>query len=131
MCFRSTLSATALALALAMTSSVAKAHDEAKYPNWKGQWRVVLTPGLEGQRVAKGGQDQPIHPPIGRPVCRQPVAHVQPILGKRARELLETTGEPIENIDRLTGLGAPASVRAAFHRRVGTSPQAYRSIFHR
>ncbi len=48
----------------------------------------------------------------------------------RARELLETTGEPIENIGRLTGLGAPASVRAAFHRRVGTSPQAYRSIFH-
>ena len=48
----------------------------------------------------------------------------------RARELLETTGEPIENIGRLTGLGAPASVRAAFHRRVGASPQAYRSIFH-
>ena len=48
----------------------------------------------------------------------------------RARELLETTGEPIENIGRLTGLGAPASVRAAFHRRVGTSPQEYRSIFH-
>ena len=41
MCFRSTLSATALALALAMTSSIAKAHDEAKYPNWKGQWRVI------------------------------------------------------------------------------------------
>ena len=37
----------------------------------------------------------------------------------RARELLETTGEPVENIGRLTGLGAPASVRAAFHRRVG------------
>ncbi len=48
----------------------------------------------------------------------------------RARELLETTSEPIENIRRLTGLGAPASVRAAFHRRVGTSPQEYRSIFH-
>ncbi len=48
----------------------------------------------------------------------------------RARELLETTSEPIENIGRLTGLGAPASVRAAFHRRVGTSPQEYRSIFH-
>ena len=48
----------------------------------------------------------------------------------RARELLETTGEPIEHIGRLTGLGAPASVRAAFHRRVGTSPQEYRSTFH-
>jgi transcriptional regulator GlxA family with amidase domain len=48
----------------------------------------------------------------------------------RARELLETTNEPIENVGRLTGLGAPASVRAAFHRRIGTSPQEYRSIFH-
>jgi len=47
----------------------------------------------------------------------------------RARELLETTSEPIENIGRLTGLGAPASVRAAFHRCIGTSPQQYRSTF--
>jgi transcriptional regulator GlxA family with amidase domain len=47
----------------------------------------------------------------------------------RARELLETTTEPVENIGRLTGLGAPASVRAAFHRRLGISPQHYRSLF--
>lgn len=47
----------------------------------------------------------------------------------RARELLEATSEPVENIGHLSGLGAPASVRAAFHRRVGTSPQGYRSLF--
>jgi transcriptional regulator GlxA family with amidase domain len=47
----------------------------------------------------------------------------------RARELLEATAEPVENIGRLTGLGAPASVRAAFHRRIGTSPQQYRALF--
>jgi len=47
----------------------------------------------------------------------------------RARELLETTTEPVESIGRLTGLGAPASVRAAFHRRIGTSPKAYRDLF--
>jgi transcriptional regulator GlxA family with amidase domain len=47
----------------------------------------------------------------------------------RARELLETTTEPVENIGGLTGLGAPASVRAAFHRHIGTSPQEYRSVF--
>jgi transcriptional regulator GlxA family with amidase domain len=47
----------------------------------------------------------------------------------RARELLEVTAEPVENIGRLTGLGAPASVRAAFHRHIGTSPQDYRSLF--
>jgi transcriptional regulator GlxA family with amidase domain len=47
----------------------------------------------------------------------------------RARELLEITAEPVENIGRLTGLGAPASARAAFHRHIGTSPQEYRSVF--
>jgi transcriptional regulator GlxA family with amidase domain len=47
----------------------------------------------------------------------------------RARELLEATSEPVENIGHLTGLGAPASVRAAFHRRVGASPRGYRSLF--
>ena len=46
-----------------------------------------------------------------------------------ARELLETTTEPVEHIGRLTGLGAPASVHAAFHRRLGISPQDYRSVF--
>jgi transcriptional regulator GlxA family with amidase domain len=47
----------------------------------------------------------------------------------RARELLEATAEPVESIGRLTGLGAPASVRAAFHRHIGTSPQKYRALF--
>ena len=46
----------------------------------------------------------------------------------RARELLEMTAEPVENIGRLTGLGAPASVRP-FHPHIGTSPQEYRSLF--
>ena len=47
----------------------------------------------------------------------------------RAREILETTTEPVENIGRLTGLGAPASVRAAFHRRIGISPKEYRAVW--
>jgi transcriptional regulator GlxA family with amidase domain len=47
----------------------------------------------------------------------------------RARELLELTDEPVENLGRLTGLGSPASVRAIFHRRLGTSPHDYRAMF--
>ncbi len=58
-----------------------------------------------------------------------PMAWLTDVRLDRARELLETTAEPVEKIGRLTGLGAPASVRAAFHRRVGTSPQEYRSLF--
>jgi transcriptional regulator GlxA family with amidase domain len=47
----------------------------------------------------------------------------------RARVLLETTDGAIEQLGRLTGLGAPASVRASFHRHLGTSPQEYRIVF--
>src|SRR2546428_9347327 len=46
----------------------------------------------------------------------------------RAREILETTTEPVENIGRLTGLGAPVSVRAAFHRRARDSPHEYPAV---
>lgn len=47
----------------------------------------------------------------------------------RARELLETTDEPVERIGRTVGLESPASFRNAFHRHLGTSPQAYRTTF--
>ncbi|GAA1122381.1 hypothetical protein GCM10009630_20250 [Kribbella jejuensis] len=46
-----------------------------------------------------------------------------------ARELLETTVGPVEQIARLSGLGTPAAFRAAFHRYVGTSPANYRACF--
>src|SRR5437870_9210216 len=47
----------------------------------------------------------------------------------RAREILETTTEPVENIGRLARLGGPVSVRAAFHRRIGISPKEYRAVW--
>ncbi|GAA1942918.1 GlxA family transcriptional regulator [Kitasatospora viridis] len=46
-----------------------------------------------------------------------------------ARELLETTAVPVEQVARLSGLGSPATFRAAFHRCVGTSPAEYRATF--
>ncbi|MFD0275167.1 GlxA family transcriptional regulator [Kitasatospora sp. NPDC127111] len=46
-----------------------------------------------------------------------------------ARELLETTTTPVEQVARLSGLGSPAAFRAAFHRCVGTSPADYRATF--
>lgn len=46
-----------------------------------------------------------------------------------ARELLETTPTPVEQVARLSGLGSPAAFRAAFHRHVGTSPADYRATF--
>jgi len=50
MSHRRTLGPFALATALMVTLGVAKAADEAKYPNWKGEWRPI-NPRLGGQGV--------------------------------------------------------------------------------
>src|SRR5215467_4971452 len=66
--FRSSTGAIALAATLMVTMSGAAAADEAKYPNWKGQWSR-FNPNREGQAVkfdpTKGsglGQQAPLTP---------------------------------------------------------------------
>jgi hypothetical protein len=39
----------ALAAALTVTAGGVQAFDDAKYPNWKGQWTRVIVPGVGGQ----------------------------------------------------------------------------------
>ena len=41
--------ATALAVASTMMAAGSAAADDAKYPNWKGQWSRVIVPGIGGQ----------------------------------------------------------------------------------
>jgi len=41
--------AAALAAAIAVTAGGVRAADDAKYPNWKGQWARFIVPGLPGQ----------------------------------------------------------------------------------
>jgi hypothetical protein len=45
-------SAAVFVLAAVLTATIgrAQAADEAKYPNWKGQWIAIVTPGLEGRQ---------------------------------------------------------------------------------
>jgi hypothetical protein len=50
MFYRGSTGALALA-ALMATMGGAGAADDAKYPNWKGQWAQILTPGVGGQNV--------------------------------------------------------------------------------
>jgi len=49
----------------------------------------------------------------------------------RARELLEETRSPIENVAMLSGFGSSATLRHHFRERVGISPTAYRARFTR
>jgi hypothetical protein len=51
MWYQSLIAALVLAAALPAATGGAQAADDAKYPDWSGQWTVILTPGLPGPRV--------------------------------------------------------------------------------
>lgn len=51
MLYRSSTFVLAMAASLMGTMIAAWPADQAKYPDWKGQWSPILTPGLAGQRV--------------------------------------------------------------------------------
>ncbi|MFD3619151.1 GlxA family transcriptional regulator [Streptomyces sp. NPDC058676] len=50
---------------------------------------------------------------------------------ERAKELLETTGLPMDQVARESGLGTADSLRAHLVRRAGLTPSAYRAQFSR
>ncbi|MET9518843.1 helix-turn-helix domain-containing protein [Streptomyces sp. NPDC002994] len=50
---------------------------------------------------------------------------------ERARELLETTALPVDQVARSSGLGTADSLRQHLLRKVGLTPSAYRSSFSR
>jgi transcriptional regulator GlxA family with amidase domain len=47
----------------------------------------------------------------------------------QAKELLETTNRPIDDIARRVGLGTAANFRVHFRRATGIPPSAYRQAF--
>jgi transcriptional regulator GlxA family with amidase domain len=49
----------------------------------------------------------------------------------RARDLLETTLLPVEEVARLVGFGDVAALRRHLRRRTGLAPSAYRDRFRR
>jgi transcriptional regulator GlxA family with amidase domain len=48
---------------------------------------------------------------------------------RRAQQLLETTGHPVDRVASLVGLASATTLRAQFQRLLGTSPRAYRRSF--
>jgi hypothetical protein len=48
---RQAMAARLMTAALTVTICGAAAAAEAEYPNWKGQWNQILTPGVGGQNV--------------------------------------------------------------------------------
>ncbi|WP_149261896.1 helix-turn-helix domain-containing protein [Actinomadura sp. K4S16] len=58
-----------------------------------------------------------------------PMAWLRGIRIDHARELLETTSLPVDQIAERSGLGSPANLRHHFTRAVGVPPTAYRRAF--
>ncbi|WP_433476211.1 GlxA family transcriptional regulator [Spirillospora sp. CA-142024] len=58
-----------------------------------------------------------------------PMAWLRGIRIDYARELLETTSLPVDQIAERTGLGSPANLRHHFTRTVGVPPTTYRRTF--
>ncbi|MBN8866817.1 MAG: helix-turn-helix domain-containing protein [Solirubrobacterales bacterium] len=60
-----------------------------------------------------------------------PGTYVETLRLERARQCLEGTSEPVEEIARRCGFGTPETMRRAFARRLGVSPAGYRERFRR
>jgi transcriptional regulator GlxA family with amidase domain len=60
-----------------------------------------------------------------------PAAYVEAARVEAARQRLERSAEPVEQIAARTGFGTPETMRRAFARRVGVPPAEYRARFTR
>lgn len=58
-----------------------------------------------------------------------PVDYVQALRIEEAKQLLETTGAPIDHIAHTVGYEDPAFFRRLFKRRTGVTPARYRQRF--
>lgn len=66
-----------------------------------------------------------------REVGMTPAAYVEELRVERARQLLEDSADPIDQIAARCGFGTPETMRRAFARRVGVAPAQYRARFRR
>ena len=60
-----------------------------------------------------------------------PASYVEAVRVEAARQRLEGSAEPVEQIAARTGFGTPETMRRAFARRVGVPPAQYRARFAR
>ncbi|HKN92846.1 MAG TPA: GlxA family transcriptional regulator [Thermoleophilaceae bacterium] len=66
-----------------------------------------------------------------REVGMTPAAYVETLRVERARALLETAGEGVEQVALRCGFGTVETMRRVFRRRLGVSPGDYRERFQR
>jgi len=64
-----------------------------------------------------------------REVGTTPGAYVETVRLEHAKELLETSATPVDQVALTCGFGTPETLRRAFARRLGVSPSHYRARF--
>jgi transcriptional regulator GlxA family with amidase domain len=66
-----------------------------------------------------------------REIGMTPAAYVEELRVEQARQLLEDSADPLDQIVARCGFGTPETMRRAFARRVGVAPAQYRARFRR
>jgi transcriptional regulator GlxA family with amidase domain len=66
---------------------------------------------------------------FSREIGETPASYVEGVRVEAARNALEDSHTPIEEVARRCGFGTVETLRRAFHRRLGIGPAAYRSRF--
>lgn len=70
--------------------------------------------------------ERSFHRRFKRATGQAPVDYIQTLRVEEAKQLLETTNMPIDDISAEMGYAEPSSFRSAFRKRVGISASAYR-----
>ncbi|HEY9038764.1 MAG TPA: helix-turn-helix domain-containing protein [Roseovarius sp.] len=85
------------------------------------------TPSPVAAMAARSGlTERGFHRRFRKATGQAPASYVQTLRVEEAKQLLETTAVPIDDIAAEVGYSEPSSFRSAFRKRVGLSASAYR-----
>jgi transcriptional regulator GlxA family with amidase domain len=81
---------------------------------------------VAGMATRSGLSERGFHRRFRRATGQAPADYIQSLRVEEAKQILETTDMPIDDIAGEVGYSEPSSFRAAFRKRVGISPSVYR-----
>lgn len=92
---------------------------------WAADHYMDATP-VAGMAARSGLSERGFLRRFRRATGQSPAEYIQTLRIEEAKQLLETTAAPIDDIAEEVGYSEPSSFRAAFRRNVGISPSVYR-----
>jgi transcriptional regulator GlxA family with amidase domain len=99
-----------------------------KVQHWL-QKHAVQSPSLRGMAELSGLEQRTFLRRFQKATGLKPTEYCQRLRVGKAREMLEYTNKPVEQVAWAIGYNDPNSFRKVFHRVVGLSPGAYRRRF--